>query len=361
MLSRVVGGVIEPRARETDRSGQFPRAVIDALGDAGILGCTVARSLGGAGLSLADAAAVVRRVARSCASTATILQSHFTAVAVLERHGTRRLRADVASGGHLASCAVLDDTQRDDPLGTSSHAHGCRGVVTIDGSKPWVSAAGEADSYLWSTGALTGAGTSLWLVPATAPGLHVPAGQENMGLRGSGMRAVTADPATVPAENLLGADGDGTRIIRSVVLPWYCVLSAAISLGIMDSAIEATTAAVAAARSHRPDLLAELARIKLRADSVALTLRDTADAVAWEQEPTTPVLAVRALAVQSAVRVTDVAMKISQASTASPAAVSIEAAKDAERRFRDARAAYAVPPTPDRVFEHVGAALVRGH
>ncbi|MPY79088.1 MAG: hypothetical protein GEV04_11465 [Actinophytocola sp.] len=218
-----------------------------------------------------------------------------------------------------------------------------------------MSAAGEADSYLWSTGALTGAGTSLWLVPATAPGLHVPVRQETMGLRGSGAHTITADPLTVPADALLGEDGGGTRIIQSVVLPWYCVLGAAVSLGIMDSAIDATTAAVASSRSHRPDLLAELARVKLRADSVALTFRDTVDAVAWEQQPTTPVLALRAVAVQSSVRVTDVAMKISQAS----AGAAIEASQDAERRFRDARAAYAVPPTPDSVFEHVGAELVR--
>ncbi|MPY79089.1 MAG: hypothetical protein GEV04_11470 [Actinophytocola sp.] len=136
MVSRVIGGVIEPAARDTDRRGRFPRAAIDALGDAGVLGCTVTRSLGGGGLSLADATAIVRRVAQACASTATILQSHFTTVAVLERYGPRRLRAEIASGGHLASCAVLDDTRRDDPLGTSSSARGCRTVVDIHGSKP---------------------------------------------------------------------------------------------------------------------------------------------------------------------------------------------------------------------------------
>lgn len=361
MLARVIGGVIEPGARDTDRRGQFPRAAIDALGEAGILGCTVARSLGGGGLSLVDAASVVRRVAGACASTATVLQAHFTTVAVLNRHGPRRLRAEIASGSHVASCAVLEDTQRGNPLATSSRAYGSRTVAQLHGSKPWVPSAGEADSYLWSADATDGSGTSLWLVPATAPGLYVPDAQETMGLRGSGARTVTADPATVPADTLLGGPGEGDGIIRSVVLPWYCVLSAAVSLGIMDSAIAATASAVAASRTHRPDLLADLARIKLRADSVALMFSDTLHS---GQEEATSVLALRAAAIQTAVQVTDLATKISQAASASAADTTsesaIDAARDAERRFRDARAAYAVPPTPDTVFEHVGAALVRG-
>lgn len=350
MLSKVIGGVIEPRARETDQRCRFPRAAVDALGEAGVLGSTVDRSLGGGGRSLSDAVSTVRQVARTCASTATVLQSHFTAVAVLARYGPRRLCADIAAGSHLASCAVLDDTVPGDPFATSSRASARNAVVRIDGSKPWVTAAGEADSYLWSTRALDGGGTGLWLVPAAAPGLHVPAEQEALGLRGSGMRSVTADPVTVPADALLGADGDGERINPSVVLPWFCVLGAAVSLGIMDSAVAAAKEAVAAIGTSRPGLFAELARITLRADSVAVLLRD---AVCGDTDAVS-VLALRAVAIESAVRVTDLAMKISQVASAST-----EASIAAERRFRDARAACAIPPTQDSVFEHIGATLVR--
>jgi len=349
MLSKVIGGVIGPRARETDRRCRFPRAAVDALGEAGVLGSTVDRSLGGDGRSLADAVSTVRQVARACASTATVLQCHFTAVAVLARFGPRRLCADIAAGSHLGSCAVFDDTVPGDPPATSSRASAGSAVVRIDGSKPLVTAAGEADSYLWSTRALDGSGTSLWLVSAAAPGLHVPAEQEALGLRGSGARSVTADPVTVPADALLGANGDGERIVQSVVLPWFCALGAAVSLGIMDSAVAATKESVAAIRAPRPGLLAELARIRLRADSVAVLLRD-----AVADPGVASGLALRAMAIASAVRVTDLAMKISQAASAST-----EASIAAERRFRDARASYAIPPTQDSVFEHIGATLLR--
>lgn len=248
---------------------------------------------------MAEAADIVRQVARACASTATVLQSHFTAVAVLDAYGPRR-------------------------------------------RKDWVAAAGEADSYVWSSGSLGGGGSSLWLVPAGAPGLHVPAEQNAIGLRGSGAMAVTADPLTVPADNLLGPDGRGEQIIRDVVLPWFVVLGAAVSLGAMDSAIMATAAAVGDTGSRRPVLLAELARMKVRADSVTLMLKEAAAAVVWQQPDACPaILSLRAAAVQSAIGVTDLAMKACQAVVPS-------GAPDVERWFRDARAAYAIPPTGAR-------------
>ncbi|PXY19574.1 acyl-CoA dehydrogenase family protein [Prauserella muralis] len=335
-LARVLADVVGPAAGEIDRGARFPRAGLAALAGAGVLGCTVARELGGGGLWLREAADVVRRVARECASTATVLQSHLTAVAVLEECAPRGLRAEVAAGRHLCTVAVH-------LLGGAGAARVRGGVADLHGRHAWVAAAGHADSYVWSSG------EQLWLVAAGAPGLLVPATGETLGLRGACAAPVAADPVTVPADALLSADG--ARIVRDVAFPWFAVLGAAVSLGIMDSAVEASARLVSEAGARRPSVLAELARMKVRADSVRGMFTGAADAVAWPGRGThEALLALRAAAVQTAIGVTDLAMKVCQAAAPSGAA-------GVERRFRDARAAYAVPPTQDTVLEHLGAAL----
>ncbi|MFC4001935.1 acyl-CoA dehydrogenase family protein [Prauserella oleivorans] len=336
-LAAALDRVVRPHTRECDKRGRFPRGGLAALAGAGVLGCTVARELGGGGLWLREAADVVRRVARVCASTATVLQAHLTAVAVLEEHGPRGLRAEIATGRHLVT--IAGDLV--EPAGTAVR----RGTVAdLYGRHPWVAAAAEADSYVWVEG------DGVWLVPASAPGLLVPAETEPLGLRGAAAAPVAGDPVSVPVEALLTTCVPGA--VRDVALPWFTVLGAAVSLGIMDSAIETTAAAVRAPGVRpRGALLAELARMQVRADSVRALFTETADAVAWrERDVHRAVLALRFAAVQTAIGVTDLAMKVCQAGAGSGVA-------DVERRFRDARAAYAVPPTPDTVLEHLGAVL----
>lgn len=337
-VARAVEQTIEPAARDVDKRGRFPRAGLDALAGAGVLGATVARGLGGGGLWLREAAAIVRRVAASCASTATVLQAHFTAVAMLEEHAPVGLRKEIAAGRHLLTTAL-------DLLGDDGALRIRGPVADLYGNRAWVPAAGEADSYVWSCG------RHLCLVPATAPGLHVPAGEEAIGLRGTATAPLVADPVSVPAEAVL--TDEAPRVLREVAFPWFVVLGAAVSLGIMDRTIAATAAAVGRCE-RRPGLLAELARMRVRADSVRGMFAQTLDAVLWQRgDGETGLLALRAATVQTAIGVTDLAMKVCQVATAS-------GAPEVERRFRDARAAYAIPPTPDAALERLGTALYGG-
>ena len=70
-LDGVIEEVVRPQADHVDRTGEYPRRSLDALGDAGILGLTVAEPLGGGG-GLADAADVIRALAGACGSTAMV-------------------------------------------------------------------------------------------------------------------------------------------------------------------------------------------------------------------------------------------------------------------------------------------------
>ncbi|MFE9446640.1 acyl-CoA dehydrogenase family protein [Streptomyces sp. NPDC006602] len=269
-LSEVLTSVIEPAAGSTGIEGRFPRGAVTALGRTGLLGLTVSSALGGGGLGLPEAAEVVARTARVCPATAVALQYHYTAVAVIESYGSPWLRGEIAAGRHLSSLALAEaetETQADadvdadvedraDVRGAEAQLLAPRAtaarsgdVVALRGRKYQVVAAGEADSYLWSSRPLAAPdGLSLWVVPAHAPDLFVPARPGGAGPRGSATSTVCADPVLVPADAMLGADGGGLDIVLRTVLPWLLELRAAAGAEVLRAPAPAPGVSLGAAR-----------------------------------------------------------------------------------------------------------------
>src|SRR5438105_3962812 len=91
-LERVIDEIIAPSAVEIDRTGAFPRAALDALGKAGLLGLVSATEVGGLGEAHRAATLVVEAIGKYCASTAMIVCMHYAATAVIEAHGPREVR-----------------------------------------------------------------------------------------------------------------------------------------------------------------------------------------------------------------------------------------------------------------------------
>ncbi|MBO1330998.1 acyl-CoA dehydrogenase family protein [Streptomyces sp. VRA16 Mangrove soil] len=223
-LAQILNEVIAPDAELARMQGKFPRAAVTALGRVGLLGLTVSPELGGGGAGFEEAADVVAEVGRVCPAAAAVLRSHYAATAVVEAYGSAWLRGEIASGRHLCSLALVEQGggESDAPRSTAHRTAG--EVVTLRGRKRQVVAAGEADSYVWSTrpcGGPAGEGPSgdgqhLWLVPAHAPDLFVPARPVGSGPRGSATSTVCADPVRVPAGALLGDE----RAMADVLRPW---------------------------------------------------------------------------------------------------------------------------------------------
>ncbi|MEU3980870.1 acyl-CoA dehydrogenase family protein [Streptomyces sp. NPDC026672] len=224
-LSSVLIGTITPSAPHSGTRGRFPRASVAALGEVGLLGLTVSADVGGGGLGLTEAADVVAQVSRACPATGAVLRSHYAAVAFIEAHGSPWVRRKVAVGHHLSTLALADaageetgpDAAAPPPRAT---AHRTGDVVALHARKHDVVAAGEADSYIWSSDPAGGAGRALWLVPADAPGLYVPARPSGAGPRGSGTSTVCADPVLIPAGALLVEDDGGLDGVLSTVRAW---------------------------------------------------------------------------------------------------------------------------------------------
>ncbi|RKP47726.1 acyl-CoA dehydrogenase family protein [Pararobbsia silviterrae] len=360
-LDRVVQTVVLPAAPETDRDARFPRAAVEALGEAGLLGLLSAPAHGGMGLGLTDACRVVERIAHACPSTAMVVTMHYTATALVEKYGSPEIRSAIAQGKHLTTLAWSETGTRSHFWASTGTAQPDGDAIVLNGSKSMVTSAQEADSYIWSsqpTPAAQGAST-LWLVDRASAGLSSPKPFDGLGLRGNASAPLSADTVRVPAGTRLGADGSGFDIMTGDALPVFATLVASSSIGLMDSALERATAHITASRfaesgstlADLPTIRAYLARARLRADQARALRDDTLAAMnASRADAMLRVLEVKAVAAEASLDVTDTAMRIC-------GGAAFRKDVGIERLFRDARASSIMAPTSDVLYEFIGRVL----
>jgi isovaleryl-CoA dehydrogenase len=359
-LDKAISETISPDARRIDREGKFPRDGLDALGRAGILGLTVPADKGGLGLGLAEVADTFEQVARACGSTAMVLMMHYAATAVLVGHGPDSLLSDIAAGNHLSTLAFSETGSRSHFWAPVSTARADADSVVLDARKSWVTSAGQADSYVWSSRPMAVEGPmTLWVVPSDSGGLKIPAPFEGLGLRGNASSPVIADSVRVPAGARLGADGVGLDIAFSAVLPYFLVMNAAASVGLMEAVIAETIGHLTTTRlehlgqtlAEQPAARAGLAAMRIAADSARTLLSDTIAALgAGRDDAQLRLLEVKAVAAEASIEVTDLAMTVCGGSA-------FRSDLGIERRFRDARAARVMAPTTEALRDFIGRAL----
>jgi alkylation response protein AidB-like acyl-CoA dehydrogenase len=356
-LEQVVADVVAPCAAEVDQSASFPRAAIDALGEAGLLGLISAPEVGGMGYAHRAAAHVVEQLSGACGSTAMVVCMHYAATAVLEAYGPRDIRAAIAAGHHLSTLAFSEAGSRSHFWAPVSSATAMNGHIRLDARKSWATGAGEVDSYVWSSRPLAVEGAStIWLVPANKDGLRVPAPFNGLGLRGNGSSPVLAEGVAVERAAMLGEDGGGFAIMMQVVLPYFQIMNAAASLGIMEAATTNTARHVGGTHLEHlgqsladlPTVRAYIARMRIQTDMVRALLLDTIDAIeTGRADAMLRVLEVKAAAGESATIVTDLAMRVC-------GGAAFRKEVGVERHFRDARASTVMAPTTDVLYDFIG-------
>jgi len=223
-----------------------------------------------------------------------------------------------------------------------------------------VTSAGEADSYVWSSRPLQAEGPStLWLVPASAPGLSIPARFNGLGLRGNASSPITAEQVAVDRASILGEDGAGFDIMLSIVLPYFQLMNAAFSVGTMQAATTKAAQHVSATKfqhlgqslSDLPTIRAYLARMRIKTDMCRALVLDTLDAIESDRpDAMLRVLEAKAAAGETSTEVTDLAMRIC-------GGAAFRKEVGIERHFRDARAATVMAPTTDVLYDFIGKAV----
>jgi alkylation response protein AidB-like acyl-CoA dehydrogenase len=359
-LQRAIAEVVLPHADEVDRAGTFPRASLDALADAGILGLVCAQDVGGGGQGLRQAATVVQQLAQACGSTAMVMLMHYAATAVLEAHGPEEIRRSIASGRHLSTLALSEVGSRSHFWAPMSTAESSGPRIRLDARKSWVTSAAEADSFVWSSRPLAAPGPmTLWVVANHVPGIEVAGAFDGLGLRGNGSTPVAADDVEVDQGAMLGADGAGLDVAMATALPWFLVLSGAFCLGLMEAVIDQVTVHLGTTRLEhldeslidQPVTRLDLGRMVVTTGSVGALVSDTLNALeAGRPDAMLRVLETKAAAGEAAIVVTDLAMTVC-------GGAAFRKEVGIERRFRDARAARVMAPTTDALYDLVGRAV----
>jgi alkylation response protein AidB-like acyl-CoA dehydrogenase len=246
---------LAPRAAERDRTGTFPVAELRALADLGLLGVNIPAALGGAEAGPVAYALAMQEIARGDASVAVAMAVTNMVGEVICKFGSdaqqRRTVPRLTSGAAVAGAFALSEAQAgSDPAGMGTTATRTPSGWRLDGSKLWITSGDRAGvMVVWAkTDKTAGArGISAFLlereivdgVAAPLPGLTVGRPEDKMGLRGSSTVPLTFDGCELPADALLGKEGEGLKVAL-LALDGGRIGIAAQALGIARAALEAT-------------------------------------------------------------------------------------------------------------------------
>jgi alkylation response protein AidB-like acyl-CoA dehydrogenase len=356
-------GIIR-HAAEVDRDSRFPNEAIQALGEAGLMGLTVPTEYDGLGQGLRTAAAVLDEIAQRDASAGMVYLMHLCGVAcyVAAAQTAAQQMRDAAAGRHLATLAWSEKGSRSHFWAPMSQATAQEGEITLNAEKSWVTSAGHAEGYVVSTRSPQASGptdTILYLVLKGDTGWAVNGPWDSLGLRGNASAPMLFQNCTLSTDRAFCEPGKGFEFMLGVVLPVFQLGNAAISVGICEAAVQATTAHLTGKRFEEmnsrladlPTLRARLAKMRIETDRARAHLTCALDAVeAGAPNAMLMVLESKAAAAESALLVTDLGMQ-----ACGGAAFSKH--MSLERNFRDARAANVMAPTTDVLYDFIGRAL----
>jgi alkylation response protein AidB-like acyl-CoA dehydrogenase len=209
---------VQPKAHETDETGEFNWPAVRKMGPLGMLGLNIPEDYGGAGVDAVSVAIAIEELGWACGSTALAIAAHNglgTTPIVL--YGSEELKQKwlplVASGKNkLGALALTEPGAGSDLQGVQTKAEKDGDAWVINGSKMWCTSASIAEYIITLVRTDPKGGShslSMILIPTDAPGLHIAPPEKKMGLKGSPTNAVTYENVRVPLANLIGEEGGG--------------------------------------------------------------------------------------------------------------------------------------------------------
>jgi alkylation response protein AidB-like acyl-CoA dehydrogenase len=241
---------IAPRAAETDRTATFPRDVYDALVGAGFHAVHIPEQYGGAGADALATAIVIEEIARVCASSALIPAVNKLGTMPMLLSASDALKAqvlpDVASGAAMVSYALSEREAGSDAaaMRTRARLDGDRWV--LNGTKCWISNAGESTYYTVMAVTEPGAGArgiSAFVVRADDPGFSVGRPERKMGIKGSPTCEIHFQDCAIPGDRIIGEPGTGFATALRTLDHTRLTIGAQ-ALGIAQGAFDASLAYV---------------------------------------------------------------------------------------------------------------------
>jgi isovaleryl-CoA dehydrogenase len=236
---------IAPRAAEIDRSNEFPRDLWPQMGALGLLGITVEEEWGGAGMGYLAHCVAMEEVSRASAAVGLSYGAHSNlCVNQIRRNGTPEQRSrylpKLISGVHVGALAMSEPNAGSDVVSMRTRADRKGDRYVLNGSKMWITNGPVADTMVVyaKTDRTAGArGITAFIIESEFKGFAPAQKLDKLGMRGSDTSELVFTDCEVPAENVLGAVGNGVNVLMSG-LDYERLVLAGGPLGIMQACLD---------------------------------------------------------------------------------------------------------------------------
>ncbi|WP_242216980.1 acyl-CoA dehydrogenase [Bacillus cereus group sp. BfR-BA-01380] len=211
---------VAPTAAERDEEERFDRALFDQMADLGLTGIPWPEEYGGIGSDYLAYVIAVEELSRVCASTGVTLSAHTSLAGWpiftfgTEEQKQKYLRP-MAEGKKIGAYALTEPGSGSDAGGMKTTAKRDGDHYILNGSKIFITNGGIADIYVvfaLTDSESTQRGTSAFIVESDAPGFSVGKKESKLGIRSSPTTEIIFEDCRIPAENLLGEEGQGFKI-----------------------------------------------------------------------------------------------------------------------------------------------------
>jgi alkylation response protein AidB-like acyl-CoA dehydrogenase len=218
LAARFTADRVTPNAAEWDEHHIFPRDVIREAADLGFAAIYVSEEGGGIALGRLEAALIFEAMSYGCPSTSAFISIHNMASWMIDRFGSQTVKdkylPSLVTMDRLASYALTEPGSGSDASALKTRAVKDGGDYLVTGSKQFISGAGENEVYVTMvrTGEEGPKGISALVIERDMPGVSFGANERKLGWHSQPTRQVNLDNVRVPAENLVGGEGEGFRI-----------------------------------------------------------------------------------------------------------------------------------------------------
>ncbi|MBT6351398.1 acyl-CoA dehydrogenase family protein [Luminiphilus sp.] len=209
---------LAPYAALWDAESIFAKDALRAAGELGFMGMYTPEAAGGLGMGRLDASLIVEELAKGCTTTAAFLTIHNMATAMIGKYCQQSVIdewcPDLVMGRTLASYCLTEPGAGSDAGSLRTSAQRDDDVYIVNGSKVFISGAGETDVLVVMT-RTSGAGpkgVTALLIAADAEGVHYGKKEHKMGWNAQPTRMITFDNVRVPVAQRLGEEGQGFAI-----------------------------------------------------------------------------------------------------------------------------------------------------